>query len=590
MSGRIHSLSDATINQIAAGEVVERPGSVVKELMENAFDAGATRVEVDAEDGGRKLLRVRDDGCGMDRADALKSIERHATSKLNDISDLDSIRSMGFRGEALSSISAVSQFTLATAEEGAAEGTELVVFGGRIQRADPLPPVKGTAIQVRNLFFNIPARRKFLRTAATEFVHVRSAFVLEAIAHPEVECVLRADGEEVYRLPPAATLADRVRDIFGGEVSEHLQAFSWDNGVVRISGLAGIPPFARADRAWQIVTVNGRPASSPVIQYAIQTAYRGMLPAGRFAPLFVAIDLPGPMVDVNVHPAKKEVRFRRPNEVRDGLVEALQNAVQGSPDRSRTFRAPQSPTARATWEQHPAAAPAAAEPPASPAVPVLRPAAQQASFALPTSAEKGDEDALPGAFAHAGRLAGRLSGGFLLVETDRGLVVVDERNARERILFDQLERAREGVPVPSQGLLPPAAVTLSAPQAEALRRHLEAIRPSGFDIRPMGGDTFLVESLPAFLSGGEAAPFLSDLAEALLRGGTRGGEEYLSGLLAETAARRACAPDRELSREEAEALLASLAATRNPFASPRGRPTAFLASFGSLHRKFGRDA
>ncbi|MBQ7251989.1 MAG: DNA mismatch repair endonuclease MutL, partial [Kiritimatiellae bacterium] len=351
MSPRIHSLPDAVIDQIAAGEVIERPASVVKELMENAFDAGATRVEVDAEDGGRKLLRIRDDGCGMDKADALKSIERHATSKLSAISDLDTLRTMGFRGEALSSISAVSQFTLSTAEEGASEGTEVTVFGGRIQRVDAVPPVRGTCIHVRNLFFNIPARRKFLRTAATEFVHVRSAFILEAIANPAAECILRADGEDVYRLAPSDRLLPRVRDIFGSEVAGHLRELSWENGVVSVTGLAGLPPFSRADRAWQIVLVNGRPASSPVIQYAIQTAYRGMLPAGRHAPLFLSISLPGTLVDVNVHPAKKEVRFRRPNEVRDGLVEALRLAVQGAPDRSRAFRAPQTPFSRATWEE-----------------------------------------------------------------------------------------------------------------------------------------------------------------------------------------------------------------------------------------------
>jgi DNA mismatch repair protein MutL len=326
----IRVLPDAVINQIAAGEVVERPASVLKELVENAIDAGAARIEVDVVDGGRRLVRVRDDGTGMDRDNALLAIERHATSKLRDLQDLDSIATLGFRGEALAAIASVSQFTLVTNRAGAAAGTEILIFGGKIQEVRDAGAPPGTDIAVRNLFFNVPARRKFLRSAPTEFTHVRQAFLLEALAHPGLAFVLRADDADVYRLPAAASLLDRIRDLYGPEVTEHLRPLRFGNGVVDIGGHAGRPPFSRLDRELQVVFINGRPSGSPVVNFAIQSAYRSVLPGGRYAPLFLHVNLPADLVDVNVHPAKKEVRFRRPTEVRDVIIEALRLAISGT--------------------------------------------------------------------------------------------------------------------------------------------------------------------------------------------------------------------------------------------------------------------
>ncbi|MBR4250829.1 MAG: DNA mismatch repair endonuclease MutL, partial [Kiritimatiellae bacterium] len=330
-SPAIRLLPDAVINQIAAGEVVERPASVLKELVENSLDAGARHIDVEADGGGARMLRIRDDGCGMDRDNALLSLERHATSKLRALSDLDTIATMGFRGEALAAISAVSQFTMVTQRAGAPAGTEIQVNGGAIADVRDAGAPPGTEITVRNLFYNVPARRKFLRSAATEFTHIRHAFTLEALAHPDVEFTLTADGETLHRLPAAPTLLDRVRDLYGRELASHLREVRHASGAVAIGGLAGLPPFSRMDREWQVVMINGRPSGSPVINYAIQTAYRETLPGGRYAPLFLQIALPADQVDVNVHPAKKEVRFRHPTEVRDIIVEALRLAIGGSP-------------------------------------------------------------------------------------------------------------------------------------------------------------------------------------------------------------------------------------------------------------------
>ena len=257
----IRLLPDAVINQIAAGEVVERPASVLKELVENSIDAGAFHIDVEIADGGRRLLRVRDDGCGMDRDNALLSLERHATSKLRALSDLDTIATMGFRGEALAAISAVSQFTMVTQRAGDPAGTEILVYGGTIQDVRDAGAPPGTEMTVRNLFFNVPARRKFLCSAPTEFTHVRQAFTLEALAHPDIEFTLAADGETIYRLPAAPTLFDRVRDLYGRELASHLRPVGHAAGALEIGGLAGLPPFSRMAkpkpplRDWLFLTV-----------------------------------------------------------------------------------------------------------------------------------------------------------------------------------------------------------------------------------------------------------------------------------------------------------------------------------------------
>lgn len=326
----IRLLPDQVINQIAAGEVVERPASVLKELLDNALDAGARNIQVDVVDGGRRLVRVRDDGKGMDRANALMSLERHATSKLRSLADLDSLTTMGFRGEALAAISSVSQFTMVTNQANSVAGTEIVVFGGKVQEVRDAGAPPGTDIAVRNLFFNVPARRRFLRSATTEFTHIRQQFFLETLARPDVAFVLRADDEEVYRLPPAEDLRERVRDFLGDEVADALREVSHGDGIVEVGGWAGVPPYHRSDRELQVFLVNGRPAGSSVLSYAVQAAYRDVLPAGRYAPLFLLLTLPQEQLDVNVHPAKKEVRFRRPVEVRDVLIEALRMAIRGN--------------------------------------------------------------------------------------------------------------------------------------------------------------------------------------------------------------------------------------------------------------------
>ena len=584
----IRVLPDAVINQIAAGEVVERPASVLKELVENAIDAGAARIEIDVVDGGRRLVRIRDDGTGMDRDNALLSIERHATSKLRELKDLDSIATLGFRGEALAAIASVSQFSLVTNREGAAVGTEILIFGGKIQDVRDAGAPRGTDVAVRNLFFNVPARRKFLRSAQTEFTHVRQAFLLEALAHVDIEFVLRADDADVYRLPAAANLLDRVRDLYGAEVAGHLRPIRFGNGVVQVGGYAGVPPFSRLDREWQTTFVNGRPSGSPVLNFAVQNAYRDVLVGGRYAPLFLHVDLPADLVDVNVHPAKKEVRFRRPTEVRDVVVEAIRLAISGGDlPRGKRDDAPREPFRPAF--SAPSAAPvrpASASAPVPPPIAATQPRLDWAPPPVPAAVSSAPERAAPWAEY---RLLGRVGDQYVALATADGLVLMDPRSAHERVLYERLLGAMEKGQVPAQGLLPPATVALSPTQAAALRKHLDLLKELGFGVADFGADTFLVDALPTWIAGVAPGPLLSDVADGLLQGGKGAARDWALPLVADVAGRQAVGLQRELTDAELHALVRDLSRTEMPYTSPRGKPTVILLGLRELHRKFGRE-
>jgi len=580
----IRVLPDTVINQIAAGEVVERPASVLKELVENAIDAGATHIEVDVVDGGRRLVRVVDNGSGMDRDNALLCIERHATSKLRELKDLDSIATMGFRGEALAAIASVSQFSLVTNRAGSDAGTEILIFGGKIQEVRDAGAPPGTDLAVRNLFFNVPARRKFMRSAQTEYTHVRHAFLLEVLAHIGISFVLRVDDSEVYRLPPADSLFDRIRDLHGPEVADHLRPLRFGNGVVEVDGFAGAPPFSRMDRELQVVFINGRPAGSPIVNYAIQNAYRSVLPGGRYAPIFLFVTLPSHLVDVNVHPAKKEVRFRRPTEVRDVIVEAIRMAISGPHLPKGKLDAP-SPADRLP-QSFPSATPVSpAFPPAAVPIGVTQPKLEWTP--PPTSSASGSS--APVAPWAEYRLLGRVGGLYVLMETAEGLVLMDPRSAHERVIYERLLQSMEKGEVPSQGLLPPITIEPTPPQAVALRKYLETLKSMGFGIADFGSGTFLVDALPVSVADIAPGPLLSDIADGLMQGGKSSAKDWAQPLIASIAGRQAVGLQRELNDTELNTLIRDLAHTEMPYTSPRGKPTVILLSHRELNRKFGRE-
>jgi DNA mismatch repair protein MutL len=625
--GHIRLLPIHVANKIAAGEVVERPASVVKELVENAIDAGATRIDVTVTAGGRKLIEIRDNGCGMGRDDALLSIERQATSKIRDVDDIEHIDTLGFRGEAVPSIASVSRFTLKTRRHDAESGTELVIIGGSLQDVREVGVPPGTTVEVRDLFFNVPARRKFLRAFQTEQAHIRSVFTLHALAHPEIGMSLTADGRELVRLPPGATLEERVRDLFGADFCADLRPVGKTVDGVRVFGFAGLPTVTRNDRSEQYVFINRRPATAPVIAYALREAYPP-LEGDRKPIVLLFIEMPADRVDVNVHPTKREVRFHKPAEVREALIQALSEALgvtrrrreefignreesAGDGDAGSAKREEAAGTLRTLVPGASARVAPAAQAP-SPAVttapfpypgpvpltdaPSAVPALPSSLSTLPLSSAPPTGQGLPlfaapedGAPWRWCRVLGQVAGRYVLLETDGGTVTVDPRAARERVLYERLMEGRQAGGSLSQKLLLPETVQLAPADAARLRKYLKVVQEMGFGVEDFGSDHFIVEALPEALGHVSCRELLGNIAHDLENAGVRrGSEKWREEIVAKAACRAASGADETLTNESADRLVKALAATRMPYTCPRGRPTMIFTSYRELERKFGR--
>lgn len=585
----IRILSDHVANKIAAGEVVERPASVVKELLENALDAGADQVDIDVVDGGRQSLAVVDNGRGMDRDSALLALERHATSKIRDVDDIEKVATMGFRGEALPAIASVSRFTLTTRTHHALEGTECVVNGGTVEEVTATGCPPGTSIRVRNLFYNVPARRKFLRTGPTELAQIRQVFLVYAVAHPEVGMRLTVDGRFAYELPGGATLEERLSELYGRNFVGGLRAVRREQNDLRIHGLAGLPRVQRKDRMEQYLFINGRPARAPALNVAIAEAYRGLMPRDRFPVLFLHLEIDPGLVDVNVHPAKKEIRFRKPAPVREALEAALREALatdsvpDPAPADDPAPRQPPEPVLRITDLPEAPMFP-------YPAVPLVPDGATRAPDLFPGRDPGGEEEDAT-ADAHAPwawcRVLGQVGGLYVALETEEGLVLMDPQAAHERVLYERMTaRAGQG-PTPGQGLLAPETVALPPRDADLVRVHRALLQEMGFGVEEFGGDSFLVDAVPACL--GQTAP--SELLADIARGFDEGRKQKNHGLreqIARAAARATVRSRSRLSLAEIEQLVVDLARAEMPYTSPAGRPTLILTSLAELHRKFGR--
>lgn len=587
----VRLLPAAVANKIAAGEVVERPASVVKEFMENAFDAGATRVEVTIVAGGRKLISVADDGCGMERDDALLCLEPQATSKIRDVDDIERIATYGFRGEAVPSVASVSRMVLKTCARGDAAGTCIEIDGGKVRGVSEIGFPAGTTFEVRDLFFNVPARRKFLKAYATEQAHIRTVFLLQALAHPEATLKLRADGRDLVSVAGGATLEERVHDLFGAEMLDVLRPVDFTRGNVTVKGFVGLPTLTRADRSEQYVFVNRRAATAAIIPYALREAYPP-LEGDRKPVAILFIEVPPTEVDVNVHPTKREVRFRDARAVRDALILAIQEAlgvggaaVDTSPKATEATRiesavAPPPPRyspPRAAEAAHPdvskAPRPVGAVLPTAPTV--------QQELPLPPGGEA------PGLWKWC-RLLGQITGGYLLMETDGGYVVVDPRAAHERVLYERMLDGAHGLRDPSQALLMPQTVTLPPEDAARIAANIADVRAIGVGLDPFGDNTFIVEALPAGVSPADLRAFLTDISHGIAEaGGKRGVADWKQKALARAAALSAVARMGTLPWQALAALVEDLSKTRMPYTSPRGNPTMLFTSTRELDRKFG---
>jgi DNA mismatch repair protein MutL len=603
---KVRILTDRVANQIAAGEVIERPAAVVKELVENALDAGATRIEVEFSHGGRALMRVEDNGSGMSRDDALLALERHATSKITEAGDLDRLGTYGFRGEALPSIASVSRFLLQTRESDQDAGTEVLVNGGKLLHVRDCGRPVGTRIEVAHLFNSVPARRKFLKTDQTEAAHIIHTVRLYALACPRVAFSLIEDGRTVFRSPECATLAERVAEIFGRQTAEALVPIECAEPGLRLSGLIGRPGVGRSTRHEMIVFVNARPVDSRTLNYALIESYQESLPRGRYPLAFVFFECDPAAVDVNVHPAKREVRFRSEPQVRGFVIRAVLARLRELGTAAASLVAvPSLPLSSAP--SVPLVTPASANQPArgfssevAAGVPVRAAVTAAPVVASPVvTATEGVRVnprvapvAAPNAVAPvmpAWRWLGLAHGNYALFETAAGLVLLDRRAAHERVWFERLSAQFASGAVPSQRLLLAVPVELDAIASALLLDRLTFLQSHGFEVVEFGRNFFRLEALPAWMEPADAEQFLRDLLGAF-RDGAMGGRDVdlAREQLAQLAAARAVRLPETVNEAEMRALVQSLFATRSPLTSPAGRPTFIEVNHAELARRFNK--
>jgi DNA mismatch repair protein MutL len=573
----IRILEPTVANQIAAGEVVERPAAVIKELLENALDADARRVTVDFSRGGKALMIVEDDGKGMTGDDALLSLERHATSKIQLASDLDRITTFGFRGEALPSIASVARFTMQTRPASAPSGTEIAINGGKLVHRRDHGMAPGTRIEVSNLFHPVPARLKFLKSDETEAAHIVRLVRLYAIAHPEVGFLLREDGREIFRSPGNAPLLDRVREIWGRQVAEEVTIMpAFVRPGMRLSGLLGKPGVSRGTRQDLVTVVNGRPVDSRTMAFAVTESYHTLIPKGRYPLAFVFLEMDPAWVDVNVHPAKREVRFRDEAKVRNFLIESVLAVLRARSDTGLPAATIPSIT--------PASALTASVPPTVSA-PV------SVGGATPTAAPP---SATPSAPSHAPavrlgwRLLSRLREERAVFETPIGLAILDIGAAHQRVLYESILAQFTAQKPISQPMLVPLSIELEPLPAAVLKERLPLLASAGFDFEEYGRNFWRIQALPAWLEPEEALAFVRDLlAEMARREGDFGRPSLAYDALAKIAVIKARRKGDGLSDAELMELVQALFRTVQPGTCPRGRRTYVEWTDADLTRRFG---
>jgi DNA mismatch repair protein MutL len=596
---RIRLLPEILASQVAAGEVVERPASVVKELVENSIDAGARKIEVSVRRGGISLIRVVDDGCGMDRDDALLSLERHATSKIRTAADLAAIATLGFRGEALPSIASVSRFRLTTREPEAVAGTEIIVAGGRIETVRDGGEAPGTQIEVRSIFYNLPARRKFLRSENTESRNIEHQLHLQATGHPEIAFAFVRDERVAFQLPAASSLVERIRDLYGNELVERLLTVEEPGGSakIRIRGLIGQAGVSRQSRSHQLVFVNGRAIESRVLTAALREGYHTALMKGQFPVTFLFLDLDPAAVDVNVHPAKREVRFRDPSSVREAVVEAIRRTLEsGRREWQQQFQRPVSPVVSIPPQPVP---PAPIEqqqfnqPPVTRVIPSRSGNGETARVpdaSAITEPASGPQEAINVAgSSQQFQIIGVLNKLYVLMENQDGLVLVDQHAAHERILFEELRRRMEEQGVPSQRLLLAQTFELAPRDAEWVERNSATLQKMGIGIEPFGQNAFKIDCLPTFLDVSDPVTFMRKVIDGL-KSASNGSSAMRLGeeMIAKTVCRHAVKANDPLRYLEVEKLISDLLECDLPYCCPHGRPTMIQISHGELEKKFGR--
>lgn len=613
---RIQQLPMSVITKIAAGEVIERPASVVKELLENSVDAGASRIDVDIEQGGAELIRVVDDGHGIHEPDLPLAFANHATSKLKNADDLFAVTTMGFRGEALASIGGVAQVSLQSRPAEEETGAEVSCQGGKLTETRAWNGAAGTRIEVRHLFFNTPVRRKFLRTPATEVGHICEMITRLALAHPDIHLTLRHNGKMIYDVPSPTSLKDRIHLFFGAEISDRLYELDAGNGLVRLHGFLADPACDRGHARMQYLFLNGRWIRDRSLGHALQEAYRGLLMTGRYAVAFLFLDLPPDHVDVNVHPTKSEVRFRDGGALYSLVHSSIRQRLSAENLTAR-LRAPipvgasvgagstqnwlqpqpLPPTSPSLFSQTgfpsfiktPLPIKPSATPPASPDQPdkngvhtasPSQPASDTASEPPQPAPQEPETEFLK---------AIQLHNAYLVLETPEGMLVIDQHALHERVLFEQLqERIRTGT-LETQQLLIPEPVELSPEQAAKVLERREDLAQLGLVVEDFGGGTVLVRSYPSLLGRRGPVEILKAVVDHLTTKERLPSKEVLlNDLLSTMACHAAVRSGDPLTPEEITALASLRHLAADAHHCPHGRPTALLFTRQDLDRQFRR--
>jgi DNA mismatch repair protein MutL len=594
----IRVLDPRVAQQVAAGEIVDRPASVVKELAENSLDAGASREEVELESGGTSHILVRDDGSGMSPEDARLAVFRHATSKIRSVKDIESVSTLGFRGEALPSIASVSSFTLTTST-GEGAGTKVAVEGGAEAEVSPTAHPRGTTVLVDRLFYNVPARRAFLKGPRAERAAIAEVLTHLAIAHPGVAFRLTENGRDYLSLPAGGDLLERLAQILGVAKARAMRRVEYESGAFGISGYAALPSLTEGSRAHQTISVNGRFVRAENLHRGLDDAYRATVPGGRYPPVALEISVDPRRVDVNVHPTKQVVRFSEDRAARDALAAAVRTAIEWRPPAPVTT--PRSTERSLTQERLSAPRPpsrdyppfAAESRPVYPAPPErsLQEARERISEASrPLAEERGPYEELPerGALPQASpedlRVIGQLAAGYILVEEPESLWVVDQHVAHERAILDRLTDSES--PATVQSLLVPEVVELSPVEAERAAESLEELSVYGFEAEPFGPRSVRVTAVISTLADKDIAGAFKDALAAI--SGTDPGHRREDHILATIACHSAVKMGDRLSQPEMEALIREWLTSRLPATCPHGRSICFRLGLGEVARKLDR--
>jgi DNA mismatch repair protein MutL len=625
----IRPLDEQLVNRIAAGEVVERPAAALKELIENALDAGAMRLEIEAEMGGRRLIRVRDDGIGMTRTDALNALQRHATSKIASDADLTRIATLGFRGEALPSIASVSRMDILTRAFEEDTGTHIVVEGGEVKTVEEVGAPIGTTVAVRDLFYNVPARLKFLKSVPTELGHIIETVTRYAFAYPDVSFRLVHERQELIFTPGNGDLLTAAASIWGRETVQGMVQVDYERDGIRVWGLIAPPHQTRPTRQHQYFFVNLRPVRNKTLTAALDEAYKTLTPEKRYPACILLVGIDPRQVDVNVHPAKIEVRFQREQAVFEAVVNAIRaallhhgmipSALPPSESRGQAItpaRPPDAETIHQILMQRAGLAPAeavgtparpetpahAGETPAPPGMPASADPFVSATRTLPPTPAPADETPLlleteplqtthlP--FAHLLDdlyILGQVSNTYIVASTRQGLVLIDQHVAHERVLYEQLCYKRGALPIPKQHLLTPETLQLSRRDALLLHEKLPELEAIGFELEPFGVDTYLIRAVPAALKG-DPVQTLRDIVDELVElSVSKRLPVAREQIWITTACKLAVKAGDPLSMPEMRKLIEDLARTENPYLCPHGRPITIILTWHEIERKFKRS-